>query len=738
MSNFQSEGGEKKYRKIIFISVGTSLLSKTAEIGCTSVGKQELLAWVKDYKRKVINEQEIKKSENPNLDTFYNEYSKKIDLEEQIKRRVSLDPQCQISSYPDFLSAEIASLYLFYSYLKTPGFLNYENLSEKNEGVTEKNKDKIILISSDTDEGIYCACFLSRYFKEKDPFSQHVKDVEIIIIGKLIGEEGDKFSQEGLDNLIIETTTCLKKYLPQYKDKIFFNLTGSYKGILPHLSILGMLFEGVQSFYLFELSPKLVFIPKLPISFDILTYRNLRGYFKAIPHLKISEEEIENLVGRTFKRLFVFNSEKNTFELNPFGKTIQKIYEEERGGEISEYGRGYLLTDLIKDKVKRNGIRKLIDYWQHLWIGDLIPETVEHARGHTQRNLELAAQVISYINEKNENFFNDDELLVFISLIWLHDIGHSGNYFEYNNQKLNLEGFPSFIRYFHSFLTYYLLKKEKNNFFRNCSIFNDNLIEIIRLLALYHIGKMPVVNNDSSFKKADIEVKETLSKAVENFQGGKYDLIGALFRVIDASDVQEERTISDEYIKMREIQNERIIERLKEDEKKYRNLVNLSSLKNENECYSELMNLTKDFFDNGCQDEKTLEKLDKQIDECIEKFLQNSPSCDNSEKEFLRLWLSILNQYCFKKRQPSHFKKHKGISAIIYLRNPENKSKINEYHFGVLAVYKNDDTKNVENVLRDIYNEYEKVKPILNNYKIYFDSYWYMKEEEQNKTKFQI
>jgi hypothetical protein len=107
-------------------------------------------------------------------------------------------------------------------------------------------------------------------------------------------------------------------------------------------------------------------------------------------------------------------------------------------------------------------------------------------------------------------------------------------------------------------------------------------------------------------------------------------------------------------------------------------------------------------------------------------------------KIVLRNWLSALDQYVFKKSTESHFKKHGGISAVMYLPDkPKEENSKKEYHYKVLAIHKEgkDDgemdklIENVKKVLKgEIKKEYEKVKDILNENHIFFDSYWKMEE----------
>jgi hypothetical protein len=517
----------------------------------------------------------------------------------------------------------------------------------------------------------------------------------------------------------------------------------------------------------------------------------------------------------------------NKFPLTALGTVLHDQYEGERGKEISEYGRGYLLTDKIINPQKQQALRDCINRWQYLWLGDLIPETVEHARGHTQRVLELAAQILYPILNKEPNFFGkdqtDDNLLVLLSSIWLHDLGHSGDHLKCVNTDgtikdgeaitRNIKGFPSQIRELHHLLSWYLIGKDEDKLFksksntkwvRDKSIFYDNLIDAIRQVCLYHRGKMPVLENqylfclnsyyrqylkdeevNSELKKGFGENTESLSidaevskidekhwqivddkrrykiedtetelsiygnkpykhvgieikKPLENLGGNKVNLplLAALLRIADGGDVQEERTISQNYRAMRDLQTDRELKTLEKEEGEYREKIDESQLP---EYLKNLKEAASKYF--GNESREKYEHFDSLVNKCIQKYIQDEGLNDiDDTKIVLRNWLSALDQYVFKMSTGPHFDKHSGISAVMYLPDKpkeENSKNKNEYHYKVLAIHKEgkDDRemvkfiKNVKKVLtEEIKKEYEKVKDILNDHHIYFDTYWMMEE----------
>ena len=67
--------------------------------------------------------------------------------------------------------------------------------------------------------------------------------------------------------------------------------------------------------------------------------------------------------------------------------------------------------------------------WFHLWVGDQIPETVEHSREHSKRLMKFIAKLFQIAPDNMEALgFNKDHpenLAVLIAAVYLHDIGHT-------------------------------------------------------------------------------------------------------------------------------------------------------------------------------------------------------------------------------------------------------------------------------------------------------------------------
>ena len=223
---------------------------------------------------------------------FFNEYNTKVSPEIEIEKRKKGELN---EMNPDCLSAELASLYLLYEQNEQVNLYSTDT-------ATSGLEDEIILLASDTDEGLYCACFLANYLKHKEPYKSHTGEVHVECINGLKGEDSKSF-EKGIDNLITQTTELIQKR-QQSNREFHLIMTGGYKGVLPYLALLGLAYSKMDVFYLFEFSSEIICLPKLPVGFDLLTWRNYRAFIHSIPHIEILEEkDLEALIPDTMRML---------------------------------------------------------------------------------------------------------------------------------------------------------------------------------------------------------------------------------------------------------------------------------------------------------------------------------------------------------------------------------------------------------------------------------------------------
>ncbi|MCK4447323.1 MAG: hypothetical protein KAW56_09605 [Candidatus Marinimicrobia bacterium] len=505
---------------IIITPVGTSLMSNTHDLDGKTI---DILKKYPERFRDCYNENDL------NIAEYFN-------YRQKSKHRQDKNP------------AEISSLYAF----KTD-----PNYKDRINGHTIR----VILVHS-PGIGEVCAEKIKYLIEGKrSPFNGW--KCELKKLKHLNVNNKDEFQKS-----IEELTNIIRKQYENNPHRLYLNITGGYKALVPYLTMISMAVgRKVAAFYLFEDSPNILMLPVYPFSFDLRLWRDWRGILGPFdPKLKLEKEQKEPLY-KTFKNTRLkdlINIDEDKYELNTLGQWMNELYDTARDRSMTEFGEGENLLNMLDGK-KADYLRKRIPYWRHFATSDHIPETVEHGRGHVQRLLELAQQLIIAA----EIELNDEKLFVLICSIWLHDLGHSGDGFHFEGENgiildcsnhkstefVPVYKDPDSVRKYHNFLSYELLKNEEK------FIFDDKIQDIdnkgllrrsIRLACLYHRQVMPV----KGAKDEEDDVFR-ISKGIENFITGSeviegFPIVAAILRFIDGADNQIERAYSEEHFKVTE------------------------------------------------------------------------------------------------------------------------------------------------------------------------------------------
>lgn len=220
--------------------------------------------------------------------------------------------------------------------------------------------------------------------------------------------------------------------------RVLVAITGGYKVLTPFLALLGFL-DGEEVLYGYETSSSVLTIPQLPVAWDLRFLDEFRACFSA--------EEISSAAYRTLppkvQRFFLAQPRGGVHLKSPFGRTLTRDYQERRH---LRFGYGEPLLARFTDQARRGKLEQLIQgKWDYLWLGDQIPETVEHTRGHSARLMELARDLLDLTGVT----LPDHELFALVAAIWLHDTGHSalqGDRLLVNGRSFPLSLFPSLVR----------------------------------------------------------------------------------------------------------------------------------------------------------------------------------------------------------------------------------------------------------------------------------------------------
>lgn len=121
-------------------------------------------------------------------------------------------------------------------------------------GLTEA--DRVVLLATETIDGKLCAELVQRLLRNRNLCAA----VEIKVIQGLQAQDGTRFRQEGLKNLMA--------YIARFEnDDVVFNPTGGFKSVVPYVTLAGMLFNRPVR-YIHEYSDDLITLVNIPITVD--------------------------------------------------------------------------------------------------------------------------------------------------------------------------------------------------------------------------------------------------------------------------------------------------------------------------------------------------------------------------------------------------------------------------------------------------------------------------------------
>ena len=741
-------------KKLLLIPVGTSLLEKEIK------SRDERKFFTSENLNKVYWENYEKTGNDGGKAEVIIEILASYFIQEELDKR-NIQSSYEYKYNPDRFPAEISSLLLFLNKEEKAIDTNETDITK----IKKNNFDyKIKLLISDTPQSKFCARVIQGYFNSK--LNNLIKNDDLIKIDSL-SEDGSKFNN-GLKNLLTEVNLLVHNN--EYEE-IIFNITSGFKGIIPYLTLAGMCYKNARIIYLYETSPVIVSVPKLPVGFDITAWNDNRAFLRILGEINDIYPDVEQLpLYEEFKNLFEIQNKKPT--MSPFGKFLNDEYERRKKEKtLSEFGRGYILADLIqdKDKDKKEKLKKWINNSHLIWYGDNIPETVDHSRGHCQRLLELAAQIIKpYDIINNKHLLNDEELIVLTLSIWFHDIGQSGrrmiipfddkivedlfngkwdNYKEYD-----ISDFPEIVRDLHHILGFIkLLKNPEYYHFSDDNKKGHLSIKYLKAAALsylYHRKSTPLNeegNGEFIYDLTDTETKTPIkkyqslvNKLFPKTNSIDIEFVTAIQTLVDKCDNSKERTGDEEFMERRKAQtNSEILT-------EYRRLKYLSqSVGN----YGDLLKFFKDCSGNWKKEEDVLnikaskDNIDGQDIKIIDKL--NEIICKKEliirpdQNPILTEFVKCYEKIIFKLFQKAHFNKSGSVNSVFIM--PEKTKNGLKYKIVLETEYinengkpKNSDEKGkqLKNACKDILTILKKVETTFKNKGLNFEQKLYYKSEK--------
>lgn len=182
--------------------------------------------------------------------------------------------------------------------------------------------DVLALLPSDTPEGSFCAEALRELYRAR------CRDVSLESIGRL--GYGAAVFTTGLKSLVALTLRLVKKGREQGREPVFC-ATGGFKAEIAFLNLLGALLE-IEVVYIHELHRELVWLPRLPLTWDAEFVARHEQFFIWIDEEPRNSNEVESwLHGRPELRSLVEDDGDGNTLLTAAGDLLFKAARERLG-----------------------------------------------------------------------------------------------------------------------------------------------------------------------------------------------------------------------------------------------------------------------------------------------------------------------------------------------------------------------------------------------------------------------
>lgn len=416
---------------------------------------------------------------------------------------------------------------------------------------------------------------------------------------------------------LFESFDAVRKEAESQGKKVLINATGGYK-VISGFSLLYAQVHAIPCLYIYETNNQVLELQALPLGFAVGALDEEIGFLKGLQTLL----EKDLLQGDMFEKLppwvqgLLLKKEipeggKESYEVSSLATTLIDHFEQNRRKNT---GVGRRLLDMLQEKDTQNSsqgeqFRKYLeerikDEWGELWMGDQIPETVEHSRRHSKRLMEIGGHLLENSRDilEKEGLLEPLPLALLISSIYLHDIGHTALGFPVHvdaRSASSEEGsfplgmFPTMVREAHHLLSRDLIHSKEEELFpeKTESHLSPEMVKILRDLVpqitAYHRGYTRLTSLDGTHtqkyaqelceKKPSIVETLKLLYGEQGFEDSLRPLeeilqekgllrgsqgdwgisleqvlgVTGLLRFIDGCDVQADRVVDEAYLKAR-------------------------------------------------------------------------------------------------------------------------------------------------------------------------------------------
>lgn len=276
-------------------------------------------------------------------------------------------------------------------------------------------------LATETAEGVLVARILRDFCKEA-----YGGIGRIHIIKGLQIDDGHIFRMVGVPTLVASVYDILRNWVSGTYQRIF-NATGGFKGVIPYLTVIGMLEGDVELHYMYEQSTELIRLAPLPVKIDFETFT---PYLHALEQLGEihSDQAVKSMLGlanaadietHSIWALLDWFDDEGTrhFVLNGLGRIVYKYLLEQQQCKIWLSVRAYETYKSLDATTKRiwdarlaalrnEGIRR---NRQHatiagLWKVDKVGKTAERPvyRVLEDENIILVAELVTHTDGSYE------------------------------------------------------------------------------------------------------------------------------------------------------------------------------------------------------------------------------------------------------------------------------------------------------------------------------------------------
>lgn len=555
--------------------------------------------------------------------------------------------------------------------------------------------DKIILLATRTPTGYLCASLLKEILCNSQRLPARFENAQVDIHHlEGLGRASDpRFASEGLPKFLAVLSEKIQAY--EGTHDVILIPTGGYKSLIPYATLAGILHKKPVR-YIYEDSDVLLNLPPIPVGLDMEQWKAASVFLRLITSQpQSSTQSLLDSLDSSFLSLLVPPS---TDQLQPrqfsvIGEFLWKHYDNRwyRSPLQHQTGQANLLRFLARDNGKPSlseMFQKLVDIGPYLWLGDKIPDMMDHAQHHHTNLFEMADVMLVPILQSDNNFLKPEELFILLCTIYFHDWGHVLSSLPGKPMLL-----PTEIRDFHHVLGYERLKEPtwQNHLIRLGLDWKNtpedlwnSYLGAIATIGLFHRKAMSLngsvsypcpINN--SFYRPLSDQGWNLAFEGRSLSSDRAVFIAALFRILDGLDNQVARAGRREEIRMKaavlqgdataeEKRCQEIKELLKEYlgetcpqvmpavEKLYGEIIR-GYQGRETEC-GEVIGAGKSPLDPNGRIAAIAQSLPTQSQECGGKLI--------------RLHIDASCRAFFKREQPRHYLKHLAFNAPTILVEP--------------------------------------------------------------------